>query len=141
MVMVVIPPSIASADLISDVQLNTVKTECSTEILESLEKFVEDMGSTADAYTTLGCRYLKCGNYSLAKERYNKAIELAESGSIAELVARYGLGEIGFKLDNTDNNERDTLSNEIQNRLSGPKLCNECGSRGRCTRGCCIECP
>lgn len=117
--MVAVPSRISAADLLSKQQPNFSETECGSNILQSLDKFVEDTGRTANAYTTLGITYLSCGNLSLAEDRFNYAIELArkDSNSFAELVARYGLLEIDFLLGKINEKEREALIKDISSKL------------------------
>lgn len=119
LVLVVVPSDVTSARLLSDKEPTSDAIECSPKILKNLEKFVEKMGKTADAYTTLGITYLSCNELKLAENRFNDAVEVAkkDTNRTAELIARYGLLEIDFLLGEITENEKKALTKEIADKI------------------------
>jgi tetratricopeptide (TPR) repeat protein len=116
--MIASPIRIASADPINQVPVYSKKPECTAEIINSLEKFVQALGSIPEAYVTLGSKYSDCDNYVLAKENYNKAIEVAKPNSEVQLIAQYKLIEIKFLSGEIDENELKILSQKVFPRLN-----------------------
>lgn len=112
-VMAMVPSETASANPFP--KSNSVNTECKTNMLEGLEKFIEDRGRTPDAYTSVGIVYLSCGNLALAEDKFIEAIQLTkgDSNSFAEPIARYGLWEIDFLQGKIDAVQRNDLIKEI----------------------------
>ncbi len=151
LVMIAVPSDIASADLISQLPSNSVETECSTEIIQSLEKFVKNLKPTADVYVNMASTYEDCGNYTLAEKRYNKAIKLAKTDNdlMSKLVARYGLEEIKFLTKKIDEDEYIVNTKDIKDQLDqlNPIYSRQCvctdllGRDGKINVRCIAPCP
>lgn len=98
---------------------------CSPEMLDTLEKFVDDMGmgEIADAVVTLGGTYLNCEKYNPAREKFEQALTLpnTDSNCIAKLIAKYGLVVIDFKTQEINEdaykNKTEEIGEEINDRL------------------------
>ena len=132
--------------------------EYSPEILEAIEKFVDDAGGIEDAVVTLGATYLSCEKYDAARKKFEQVINspATDSNRIAQLVAKYGMVVINFKTQKIDKDEYEQKTVEIGNKIKeqeqrsprprggGQCNCNDSvtGLGGRWVRRICIvPCP